>query len=158
MARNSNARAAATLGCVAALLTAVVITSPRAATPRPQKTVWNGVYTEDQARRGEEIYRDKCAFCHRDALQGNGIDGGPPLRGLQFTTHWTNVKLGELANLIQVEMPADEPGTLSLQQVVDVLTFVLWANGAPAGNVELPADQAALDAILYAEKPRQPAE
>ena len=34
------------------------------------RSVWDGVYTEEQAKRGEELYRKECASCHGYTLVG----------------------------------------------------------------------------------------
>ena len=34
------------------------------------KSVWSGVYTSEQATRGGDLYRSKCAECHGDDLEG----------------------------------------------------------------------------------------
>ena len=38
-------------------------------TTQTTKSVWNGVYTSEQAARGTELYRGKCAECHGDDLE-----------------------------------------------------------------------------------------
>jgi hypothetical protein len=43
-------------------------------------------------------------------------------------------------------MPEDAPGSLEPQQYVDIISYVLRANGFPPGDRELTADQAVLDA------------
>ena len=48
------------------------------------RTVKEGVYTNDQATRGQAIYKDKCSSCHLETLQG---DVGPPLTGTDFIAH-----------------------------------------------------------------------
>ena len=35
------------------------------------RTAGDGVYSEAQAARGHALYRDTCAKCHGDALEGN---------------------------------------------------------------------------------------
>ena len=44
---------------------------------QPQ-TVLQGVYAENQARRGQTIYKAQCALCHGEMLEGRL---GPPLTG-----------------------------------------------------------------------------
>ena len=112
-----------------------------------------GVYTLEQARRGERIYRQQCSACHRDDLLGNTVDGGPPLRGLPFTTRWQGLGIATLLEMVEEFMPAGAPGSLGRQEYVDVLSFVLWANGVPAGEVELPASSAALASIVLHFEP-----
>ena len=43
----------------------VALTSAQA--PR---TVWDGVYTREQAQRGEKLYEQECGRCHGDDLTG----------------------------------------------------------------------------------------
>lgn len=132
-------------GCIAilALLAAAHAGAQDAAETDPE-----GVYTLDQARRGERIYRQRCSVCHRDDLSGNTVDGGPPLRGLPFTTRWQGLGVATLLETVEEFMPAGAPGSLRRQEYVDVLAFVLWANGVPAGEVELPPGSAALAGIV----------
>ena len=106
------------------------------------------IYALDQARRGELIYRQQCSACHRDDLLGNTIDGGPPLRGLEFTTRWQGVSVETMLSQVEELMPLKEPGSLSRQEYVDVLSFILWANAVPAGESELPTSSAALQQIV----------
>ena len=47
---------------------------------QPPRSIWSGVYTESQARRGEDLYATQCARCHG----ANGISttkGVPHLAG-----------------------------------------------------------------------------
>ena len=117
-----------------------------------QKSVWDGVYTIDQAKRGEQIYRTKCTMCHRANLLGNSVDGGPPLRGPEFNSRWKNHTIQDVVAMIQDLMPFDNPGSLSRQQYVDVFSFILWANEMPAGSNELPAGAEQLKQIVMTDK------
>ncbi len=117
------------------------------------RTVWDGVYTEAQAARGEQVYQDECTFCHLDDLLGDAF--ATPLIEEAFTLRWTGSTIGDLMTVIQVTMPADRPATLSDEAVADVIAFLLKMNEYPAGEAELAADQAALEAIaIVAESER----
>ena len=108
-------------------------------------SVWDGVYTAEQTRRGETAYLQVCASCH-----GTGLEGGdmtPPLVGGAFTANWNDLTVGDLFERIRTTMPLDKPGRLSRQQNADVIAFLLKANGWPAGTVELPPDPPALNQI-----------
>jgi cytochrome c len=142
----------------AAILALVTLlgAAPARAVAKEPKTIWNGVFTEDQAKRGEQVYRQKCAFCHRDNLEGNSVDGGPPLRGPVFAGAWDKVTLAPLVKLVQELMPLEQPGSLTPQQTVDVVTFLLWANGAPFGSSELPLDAESHEAITFIQKRPSP--
>jgi len=138
-------------------VTLMILLTQTSTTEGNNKTVWDGVYTIEQAKRGEQIYRQECTACHRDNLLGNTIDGGPPLRGPQFTMRWQGLNLEILIETIEELMPFDEPGTLSRQEYVDVTSFILWGNDIPAGSSELPTEPEALQQILMTtdSKPSQ---
>ena len=102
-----------------------------AAAGGPERTVWAGVYTEEQARRGEARYRDGCARCHLENLKGN--EQAPALVGDPFIAEWETKTLRDFYGRVLSTMPADDPGSLDEKAVLDVLAFVLEANGFPAG-------------------------
>ena len=70
-----------------------------------------------------------------------------PLIDDAFTLRWDGGTVGDLMIVIQVTMPADQPNTLSNEDVADVIAFLLQMNEYPTGDQELPADQEALEAI-----------
>ena len=108
-------------------------------------SVWDGVFTDEQAKRGGAAYQQECASCHGTALEGG--DMTPPLVGGGFTSNWNDLTLGDLFERIRLTMPLDRPGKLSRQQTVDVIAFMLKANSWPAGDTEIPADLAALKQV-----------
>ncbi len=115
-------------------------------------SVWDGVYTDAQAMRGETAYLQECANCHGTALEGG--DMTPPLLGGVFTSNWNDLTAGDLFERIRLTMPLDRPGKLTRQQNADVIAFVMRANAWPSGKTELPADAAALKQIkIQASKP-----
>jgi cytochrome c len=135
---------------MAALMLAV--TFAVVASAQEKKSVWSGVYTDAQADRGVAVYKAKCTFCHGDSLRG-AIDGGPPLRGLEFTLRWNGIALSDMVDQIAQQMPFEKPNTLKRQEYVDILTFLFRANGIPAGTTELTTDPAALSSVeFFAEK------
>jgi hypothetical protein len=98
-------------------------------------TVLDGVYTTEQAARGQDAYRNYCMACHE------GIDQeGPDLKGSAFVDRWRGDKLNVLFTQIRTNMPGNRPGGLSESTYIDILAFLLSANGLPAGNKELTAD------------------
>ena len=108
-------------------------------------SVWDGVFTEDQVKRGAAAYQRECSSCHGSALEGG--DMTPPLVGGGFTSNWNDLTVGDLFERIRLTMPLDGPGKLSRQQNVDVIAYVLKTNAWPSGTTELPADAAALKQI-----------
>ena len=114
-----------------------------------QRTVWDGVYTEEQAARGAVQYTESCAGCHAPDLRGNTTS--PSLVGVSFAFLWGDRTLGELFGEIQELMPTGRPNSLPAQTYRDILAFILRANSYPSGEQELGAD--GLDQILITEKP-----
>ena len=116
------------------------------------RTTWDGVYTDDQAKRGEAVYVSACSNCHgRDLL---GADMTPALTGGVFTANWDGLTVGDLADRIRVSMPFDRPGTLGRQDNGDVVAYILRFNQFPAGKDELPRDIPSMKTITFkASKP-----
>jgi mono/diheme cytochrome c family protein len=122
-----------------------------AASAQDARTQWDGVYTEEQAQRGEPLYGKLCASCHGPELVGT--DKVPPLLGPAFDGNWNDHKMGELSERIRMTMPVDNPGGLTRAQNADVLAFMLRKAGAPAGQTNLPTNVDQLNAIKYSRKP-----
>ncbi len=116
---------------------------------REQRTVWDGVYTEAQAERGQAEYTAECSGCHAADLRGDNTS--PSLVGMSFAFLWGGSMLGALFRQVQEQMPTDRPGTLSAQTYRDILAFILRSNSYPQGNKELEADD--LDHIVITENP-----
>jgi mono/diheme cytochrome c family protein len=133
---------------VAALLVAGTITSGVSVWAQATSQ-WSGVYSADQAGRGEKVFQDKCASCH--APDASGGDA-PALKGNEFAVNWNDLSLGDLYDRIHVSMPMDAPGTLKPEQVADILAYLLKSGNYPAGQTELPADVAKLKAVKFLAK------
>jgi mono/diheme cytochrome c family protein len=119
-------------------------------------TVWDGLYSVEQAARGKALYGDKCAVCHGAELSGNEM--APALAGPTFLDNWSSQSLGELAGRIHNTMPLSDPGSLRNRQVADIVAYVLAVNEFPAGNNELPPEPMVLQQFVIApEKPAQSA-
>src|SRR5262249_38783945 len=95
-------------------------------------TVLDGVYTMQQAVRGQDDYRDYCVTCH----EGNDQDG-PELKGPAFVDRWRGDRLNALFTQISTNMPGNRPGGLSERTYVDIWAFLLVVIGVPAGSREL---------------------
>ena len=111
------------------------------------RSVWDGVYTEAQAVRGEKVSVEHCARCHGQTL--TGAEAAPALVGDLFNANWEGVPLGDLLERIRVSMPLDMPGSVSRQQNVDVIAYMLKLGKIPAGTVDLAPDPAVLGQITF---------
>jgi len=112
-----------------------------------QASVWDGIYSVEQARKGETLYRQECASCHGEKLEGRGQ--APPLTGSDFFMDWNGMTMDDLFEKMQTSMPADKPGQLSREQNATLLAFILNANKFPAGTAELPTDGERLREIRF---------
>ena len=105
----------------------------QAAQVRP---VTAGVYSSAQAARGQQIYQMRCLACHGPALEG-AI--GPPLAGDAFLSVWSGRSLAELVEKIEKTMPPEQPGSISRDQAIDIVAFVLQSGKFPGGAADLSA-------------------
>lgn len=93
-----------------------------------EKTVKDGVFTEDQVSSGQIVYDAQCKTCHnmrfyRDTLRS-----------------WNNQPLLYLWESIMGTMPADNPGSLMFEEYTDVIAYILSENGFPSGDLKLDPD------------------
>ena len=124
-------------------------------------TIWQGVYTQEQARRGEQVFNSNCSYCHHEDLSGGFFDNGdgraPALAGPRafdssFSERWKNQTVGDMVAAIAGTMPQPKPASLSLGAYVDVASYLLLKNEVPAGPTELPLDIESLGHILITSK------
>lgn len=126
----------------------------RAQAPSSGRSVWAGVYTDVQARRGAGIFNAECASCHGSSLEGGEM--APALTGAGFGANWNGMTLGDLFERIRRTMPFAQPGKLSRQENADVIAYMLKAGRFPAGAKELPARAEPLKMITFvASRPRR---
>src|SRR5262245_3954889 len=116
-------------------------------------SVWGGVYTKEQSKRGEELYAQKCSSCHGPELGGN--DEAAPLSGPIFLSNWDGLTVGDLSERVRISMPPNKLGTLTKQQIADSLSYVLKFNNFPEGKAELDSRVEVLKLIkIEASKPK----
>jgi cytochrome c len=122
-----------------------VMVSAGAMSAQAQKTTWDGVYTAEQARKGEALYKAQCAACHGEAMAG--AEAAPPLVGDTFNANWEGAPLADLFERMRVTMPLTKPGSLSRAANAEILAFMLETGKFPAG--ETPLDPLTLPSIAY---------
>jgi len=135
---------------------AILITAAAAlALLQGTRTVWDGVYTEEQAKRGAVLFDRECAGCHGPDGEGGGM--APALAGAAFYANYDGQTVGDLFDRNRTTMPVGKEGQLSAQQNADITAFMLQVNKFPAGTTELASQSFALKQIQYiAEKPGNP--
>ena len=109
------------------------------------RTVWDTVYSAEQAARGEMLYGERCARCHGDTLMG--MESAPGLTGTAFYSNWEGETLDALFERMRSSMPQDKPGSLTRPQNADILAYILRAGGYPAGATALEGQAGALSGI-----------
>jgi cytochrome c5 len=133
---------AALIVSVSALVNALALQVPVAqdVSPAPapsRQSVWDGVYTDDQARRGEAHYARSCEGCHGADLAGNPVDEIPALAWDAFLLHWSDRTIKDLYDSIKRSMPQDRPGSLNGRAYADIVAYMLQVNKFPSGTKEL---------------------
>ena len=114
-------------------------------------TVWDGVFTEAQASRGEAAYGRSCAACHKEDLLGGG--SAPALAGEAFLRRWNESTVDDVVQTMRSSMPQDAPNSLDARVYVDILTYLLKASGSPTGSAELTADRDRLKLVRVTSAP-----
>jgi cytochrome c5 len=108
-----------------------------------QRSTLDGVYTAEQASRGETVYRQECSLCHAP----NDFSGAGFMRA------WNNRSVAHLFNMVFNTMPQDSPGRLRPEEYAAVISYFFKLNGMPEGDEELPTDDESLNKIRIQASP-----
>ena len=103
-----------------------------------QQPAASGPYTAAQAAAGATAYQADCATCHQPDLRGQGT--AVPLAGSEFIGSWGSRSARELLSFIQLTMPPGRAGALPAGTYANIVAFILYSNGAPAGTQPLNAN------------------
>ena len=113
-----------------ALFFAAVAAPASAQLAEPRSTL-DGVYTNEEADLGAQVYQDICVKCHAT---------GAALSGPGFLNKWSNQSLYRLWEYMSSRMPYGAPGTLAPEQYLGLLAWILRENGYPVGATPLPTE------------------
>lgn len=108
-----------------------------AAEEAPAVSSTSASFTAEQADRGRNLFRAQCTECHYSSEFSDS----------QFQFKWSRRTAGNLYQLIQTSMPETAPGSLSPEETVELVSYILRMNGFEPGSTELSADRTVLDAI-----------
>jgi len=115
-------------------------------------SIRDGVFTAEQARRGQAAYTGPCDRCHGYKLDGAPDDPdmlpAPPVAGNKFLRKWSGRSLAALVDYLRVTMPANNPGYLSDAEIVDIVAYMLAVSGMPAGVAALQPNAEVLAGIV----------
>ena len=110
----------------------------RVAWPSAFRSDSTGLYTVEQAKRGEEVFYGVCYECHEVE----------DLNNEDFRLEWEGRSAWELYDLVRTTMPDENPGTLTREQYLDAIAYVLKINNQPAGPEEFVGDSAKASAFI----------
>jgi cytochrome c5 len=120
-------------------------------------SAWDGVYTKEQAEWGGQIYPSVCGRCHGYRLDGAPDDpdmfSTPPIAGPKFLRDWNGNSLAALFEYTRATMPENNPGFLSDQEFIAIITYMLAVSEMPPGPSALPVDIPALAGIAITLNP-----
>jgi len=113
-----------------------------------QQTTRDKVFAKAQATRGSDLYAKHCDRCHDPAKVPPGKKPGPPTIGPKFIETWQDRTIGELFGSIMNTMPSDGSITLTADQTLDVVAYMLQANGFPDGPIAMKNDDATKEIVI----------
>jgi mono/diheme cytochrome c family protein len=131
-------------GCM--LVAAFAVPGSAQTEPGPATSTIAGVYTDAQARRGEEQYFALCVSCHPP-----GTMHSEPT----FSTRWAGRPLSDLFDVIKDTMPKNDPGTLTPEESAQLVAYLLKMNGMPVGKTDMPIDAETLKKIRIETRAKQ---
>ncbi|MEX1032808.1 MAG: hypothetical protein WDZ30_05570 [Cellvibrionaceae bacterium] len=105
-----------------------------------QATTQDGVYTEEQAQRGQAVYEQHCKLCHDTQFYQT-----------KFQV-WNNQPLSALYDSVSFSMPESNPGGLPLQDYTDVMAYIFSLLEYPAGDKELSHTDGSMSNIIVKTK------
>ncbi len=133
---------------VPSVTTALVAAGAVVVLVRPSLSAQDGLYTPPQAGRGASLYEERCLSCH-----GEPTAFVPEVAALlgdhTFRNRWKGRTVGELFELVQVEMPQDDPGSLTPAETADLVAYILSGNRLGAGDRALPETPEQLTQPLF---------
>ena len=118
-------------------------------TPVPARaglSTLSGVYTDEQASRGKDVYAGACRSCHTPVSH----------TGATLAKWWRGKQLSDLFGFISTYMPKNDPGSLAPEDAADVTAYLLKMNAMPVGPAELPPDIDSLRKFRIETKPSRP--
>jgi mono/diheme cytochrome c family protein len=103
----------------------------------PLRPASAGVFTPEQAARGEQIFTQACASCH----------GVEEHTGAALQVKWASQTLGDVFQQLSTTMPPASPGSLNPDGYASLLAFFLSRSGYTPGESQLSADLGTLRGI-----------
>jgi mono/diheme cytochrome c family protein len=128
-----------TMSSIRPVLAMLAITLGATAVAEP-RTTNDAVYSKDQAKVGEQLYKDNCLMCHDKKYFRPVFEA------------WDGQTLGIMFTVMNASMPESNPGSLPLQDYVDILAYILSLNRYAAGDSALSNENDNLNEITIAKR------
>jgi cytochrome c5 len=149
----ANSRVLLTTLCLCGLTAA--LSTLRAQGPAAEPRIWQGIYTEAQAERGKETFTSTCLRCHGADLKGVTA---PALTGDRFFESWGGEPIDRLFVKIRDTMPPTfSTSAIDDKTKLEIVTYILQANGFPSGTSELAVGADVMATALILKKGQQAA-
>jgi len=149
-------KAAAAAAKAAAETPAVVEAAPEvdpSTIDTSERTIWDGVFTAEQAAAGAGLYTTNCAGCH--GKTGRGSPGGPGITGANLNKKWEEISLLDFYTFAHTKMPPGKAGTIGNEQdYVNIVAYILDLHGAEPGDSQLVYNEEQLGNIYIVRKPK----
>jgi alcohol dehydrogenase (cytochrome c) len=129
---------------------AALLTSACAGGGDEEPQTW---YTQEEAERGEVAFESYCASCHWAESPGKAGLVGPALSGEDVRAGWGLMgwTADDLFYVIRANMPPGEARSLSQQERLDLVAYILRENEFPAGDTPLRAEADYLSSIVLGD-------
>jgi mono/diheme cytochrome c family protein len=111
----------------------LVMSSPLSAQANGQpdrSAATHPAYTEEQAARGDTVFKRTCASCHDLNFH----------KDEQFRMNWFGRNVWDFFKILKTTMPEDNIGGLTDDEYTRVIAYIFKLNGFPAGADSLKAD------------------
>lgn len=116
-----------------------------------ERTIFDGIYTAEQADRGMEFFNGECSSCHSNTARGSSA--APGLIGYTLDSKYAGQPLYDYFDYMRTNMPPGNAGWFTDQEYADIVAYLLELHGAPAGEAELEGTQEALSTIMIVPTP-----
>ena len=87
-------------------------------------SIKDGVYSNEQAKRGLKVYKKSCLKCHHPKQ----------FAGPAYMDSWAGARIYDLLEMVRRTMPTENPGSLKRDQYVAIIAFLLKINSFPPGE------------------------
>lgn len=108
---------------------------------RPVRSVLDGVYRQDQADQGEQLFAQECIDCHEPDVYS----------GANLLAKWGGGTVSDIYQDFSLTMPPANPGGLTPVSYASIVAYFLRESGYPGGDSALPGNPFELDAITLDE-------